>query len=60
MDSHYIYCAAIFCYLREYAIQIREFCKLYCMDDKHRLKVGEPGVPVAAVERGREAELQGL
>ena len=24
------------------------------MDDKHRLKVGEPGVPVAAVERGRQ------
>src|SRR5688572_20475555 len=23
------------------------------MDDKHRCKVGEPGTPVAAVERGR-------
>jgi len=23
------------------------------IDDKHRLKVGEPGYPVAAVERGR-------
>ena len=22
------------------------------MDDKHRLKIGEPGVPVAATERG--------
>ena len=52
MDSHY--CAAIFRYLQEYAIQIWEFCKLYCMDDKHRLKVEEPGVPVAAVERGRQ------
>ncbi len=24
------------------------------MDDKHRLKVGEPGIPVAAAERGRQ------
>ena len=24
------------------------------MDDKHRCKVGEPGYPVAAVERGRQ------
>jgi len=25
-----------------------------CIDDKHRVKVGEPGFPVAAAERGRE------
>ena len=24
------------------------------MDDKHTCKVGEPGLPVAAVERGKE------
>lgn len=24
-----------------------------CLDDKHRIKVGEPGVPVAAAERGQ-------
>ena len=29
-----------------------------CMDDKHRLKVGEPNYPVAAVER-RETMLVG-
>lgn len=25
-----------------------------CIDDKLRIKVGEPGYPVAAVERGRQ------
>ena len=25
-----------------------------CIDDKHRVKVSEPGFPVAAAERGRE------
>ena len=25
-----------------------------CIDDKHRVKVGEPNFPVAAVERGKE------
>lgn len=26
---------------------------MICIDDKHRLKVREPGLPVAAAERGR-------
>ena len=25
-----------------------------CIDDKHRVKVGEPNFPVAAVERGKK------
>ena len=25
-----------------------------CLDDKHRIKIGEPGFPVAAAERGRQ------
>ena len=27
---------------------------MVCIDDKHRLKVGEPWFPVAAAERGRK------
>lgn len=27
---------------------------LVCVDDKHRVKVGEPLCPVAAAERGRQ------
>lgn len=44
-NSHY--CAVIFCYTHEYAVfQLNSF------DDKHWVKVGEPGNPVAAVEHG--------
>ena len=50
IDSHY--CGAIFCYLREYAEMLRDLSLFMCMDDKHCAKVGEPGTPVAAAERG--------
>jgi len=36
------------------AILLRENSWLVFMDDKHRCKIGEPGYPVAAVERGRQ------
>ena len=51
-DSHY--CAALFRYAKEFATEYREHCTLLFMDDKHRCKVGEPGYPVAAVERGKQ------
>jgi len=51
IDSHY--CAAIYRGLREHAVMIRDMSVFVCMDDKHRIKVGEPGVPVATAERGR-------
>lgn len=51
MDSHY--CAALFRYMREYAITYRALSSFVCLDDKHRIKCGEPGYPVAAAERGR-------
>ena len=50
-DSHYA--AAIFRYQREYAVMMREHSAFVCLDDKHKVKVGEPGHPVAAVERGK-------
>ena len=28
---------------------------LLCLDNKHRIKVGEPGFPVGATEQGRQA-----
>ncbi|XP_019855518.1 PREDICTED: uncharacterized protein LOC109584280 [Amphimedon queenslandica] len=52
IDAHY--CSALFRYMREYAITLRDIAQFVCIDDKHRIKVGEPGFPVAAVERGRE------
>jgi len=50
-NSHYA--AALFCYEREFAVKFREFTTIVCFDDKHRIKIGEPGFPVAAAERGR-------
>jgi len=28
---------------------------MVCLDDKHKIKIGEPGFPVAPAERGRKA-----
>ena len=50
-DTHYA--AALFKYQRECAVLFRDDCAFLCLDDKHRVKVGEPGFPVAAAERGR-------
>lgn len=51
-DSHYA--SALFRYQKEMSILLRENSWLVFMDDKHRCKVGEPGYPVAAIERGRQ------
>ena len=50
-DSHYA--AAVFKYMREYAVSIRNHCLFVSLDDKHRLKDDEPGFPVASAERRR-------
>ena len=51
VDAHY--CAALFRYMREFAILFRNLSMFVSLDDKHRIKVGEPNYPVAAAERGR-------
>ena len=56
-DAHYA--AATFRYIREYALMVREYCLLICLDDKHKIKVGEPGCPVATAERGRRVPVRG-
>ena len=56
-DSHY--CACIFRYMREYALLMRDVAMLVCVDDKHRVKIGEPSCPVAAAERGRQVIVHG-
>ena len=50
IDKHY--CAAIFRYVREYALLFKSQSLLIGLDDKHRLKVGEPNFPVVAAEMG--------
>ncbi len=51
-DAHYA--SALFRYLKEFSLKYHHDTSFVCMDDKHSMKVGEPGYPVAAVERGRE------
>ena len=53
MDSHY--CAAIFRYVCQYAVLFRDSSLFLRLDDKHRVKVGEPGAPVASAARGKHA-----
>ena len=35
-------------------MKYRDLATFLCIDDKHRVKVGEPNFPVSAVERGKE------
>ena len=49
-----LYCACLFRYLKEDAVTFKQYTNLVFMDDKHHCKVGEPGLPVAAVERGKQ------
>ena len=39
--------------MREFSVKFRDHTKLICQEDKHTIKVGEPGLPVASVERGK-------
>ena len=52
IDCHYA--SALFRYQKEFAIRYKQFANFICMDDKHTCKVGEPGYPVAAVDRGKK------
>ena len=51
------YAAAVFRYQHEYACKLRDCSAFVCLDDKHRIKIGEPGYPVAAAERGRRVNV---
>ena len=52
VDSHY--CAAAWRYLREFAVKNTHLVQLVSMDDKHKIKCGEPSFPLAAAERGKK------
>ena len=47
------YAAAIYCYEWKFAVRFHDFSSFVCLDDKHKVKVGEPHCPLAAAERGR-------
>ena len=46
-DAHY--CAAIFKYMKQFAIMFRDYTTMVSVDDK---KIGESNFPVASVDRG--------
>ena len=46
-DAHYA--SAAFRYFKEMAVRFREYCIFLSVDDKHKVKVGEPGTLLAAV-----------
>ena len=50
-DVHYA--SALFRYQRMFAVKYSSLCNYVFLDDKHHCKVGEPGLPVAAVDRGK-------
>ena len=52
VDCHYA--SALYRYLREFTILYHDYSTLVSMDDKHVVKVGEPGYPVAGIERGKQ------
>ena len=53
IDEHY--CAAIFKYTREYAVQFREEATFLCVDDKSKVDFGEPGQAVQTGVRGKKS-----
>jgi len=53
MDDHY--CAAVFKYMRQFAIKFRDECTFLCVDDKAKVDFGEPGYAVSTGVRGNQS-----
>ena len=51
-DQHF--CSAQFKYLREKAVELGEKVVLICDDDKAKIPVGNPGLPISTGVRGRQ------
>ena len=53
IDEHY--CAAIFKYMRQYAVMHRDETHFICLDDKSKIDYGEPGLAIASGVRGKKS-----
>ena len=53
MDDHFA--AAMFKYMREYAVQFKDDTTFVCLDDKSKLDFGEPSVAISSGVRGKKA-----
>ena len=49
-DDHY--CAALK-YTRAFAVEFKDYCTYICTDDKHKIAIGEPNMPLSALPRGK-------
>ncbi|PKY53552.1 hypothetical protein RhiirA4_547713 [Rhizophagus irregularis] len=52
VDAHY--CAALFRYMRLFAIKYRNYCSLICADDKHKVPIGE-GIATSSGVRNKSS-----
>ena len=50
-DAHYA--SGLFCYEKEMAVWFSRLATFVSLDDRHKVPLGEPGYPVARVERGK-------
>ena len=50
-DVHYA--GTVYKYAREYAVSIHDLVSFICTGDEHKISVGEPGFPIAALPHGR-------
>ena len=51
-DDHY--CAAILKYTIEFAVEFKDYCSYMCTDDKHKIAIGEPDMPLPALPWGKQ------
>ena len=53
VDQHY--CAALFKYMRMYAVKYHEFTSFLCIDDKAKVDYGEPGSAISSGVCGKKS-----
>ena len=53
------YAVVCFRYMRKFAQKLCFFlCSFICLDDKHKIKIGEPGYPLASAVRGKKVSVR--
>lgn len=57
-DAHYA--SVLFRYQKEMAVKYRSHATFVSLDDKHKVRIGELGYPMASVERGIKCLLESI
>lgn len=53
IDEHY--CAAVFKYMKGYAVKYHGMAVMVCLDDKSKVDFGEPGLAISSGVRGKKS-----